>query len=174
MEPKQQDAIVDVFAGGAIESRNPPEESHWSPKSAPDELEDDAFAKRLFWTSVRSDPWGFIRACFVRVWLLWNPLPQRLTEEESQSRTLARWAVGVWYAIVYLLAAWGAFVQFRADPKPALLVGGLLLILTLTHAVYWSNNRMRAPVIPALALLAGAGFSSSRRADAAPADNAPR
>ena len=42
----------------------------------------------------------------------------------------------------------------------------LLLILnfTLVHLVYWSNMRMRAPLVPLIALIAARGLGQSTRA----------
>ncbi len=37
-----------------------------------------------------------------------------------------------------------------------------IVTLTLIHSVYWTDLRMRAPLVPALALLAATGVSSAR------------
>ena len=128
---------------------------------------------------IRSDPVGFARAVPVRVARFWGPAP--LGEAADGLPAAAWWAVCGWNLAVFALAAggvvrvWGvplartskpdACVRLRgggtgANWRPVLL---LPVALTAVHAVYWSNARMRAPVVPALAVLAAAGAFGVRR-----------
>ena len=36
----------------------------------------------------------------------------------------------------------------------------LIVTLTAAHAIYWTDLRMRAPLVPSLALLAASGISA--------------
>ena len=55
-----------------------------------------------------------------------------------------------------MIGLWGLWNQLGSPGwAPPLL---LILALTAVHAVYWSNLRMRAPVMPMVAALAAVGF----------------
>lgn len=118
---------------------------------------DDEFRDRAK-EAIRAEPGMFVLASLARVRDLWSPLPQKTTISESTYRTLARYVIAIWYVGVYLLAAlglWRLRLQLLGSPW----IWGLTLCLAFTavHAVYWSNLRMRAPLIPVVALLAAAG-----------------
>ena len=71
---------------------------------------------------------------------------------------MARYAVGVWYAVVLVLAMVGAGTLGDDWYHPPWL-WGLLLCLSFTamHTIYWSNLRMRAPLMPVICLVATVG-----------------
>ena len=75
---------------------------------------------------------------------------------------MARYAIGTFYGLelILLLVALASVVTWRT---PYLLLTVLLFSTTLVHAFYWSNMRMRAGVIPAVALLAALACSQGRR-----------
>jgi len=106
----------------------------------------------------------------VRIGYFWSPLPQRTASSESTYRALARYAVGAWYLGVYLAALAGAIRLGGRLVRPPWLWGLLLCVsLTAIHAVYFSNLRMRAPVMPVVALLAACAIASrSLRKDLPP------
>ena len=118
---------------------------------------DDEFRDRAK-EAIRAEPGMFVLASLVRVRDLWSPLPQKTTISESTYRTLARYVIAIWYVGLYLLAATGAW-HLRDQLLHSPWIWGLTLCLAFTavHAVYWSNLRMRAPLIPVVALLAVAG-----------------
>jgi hypothetical protein len=128
---------------------------------AVDDLEYDAAVHQI-----QSDPWTFARACVYRVGQLWSPLPNKLTADESTGRMLLRYATAAWYCGVYVLAAIGIWrLRWRLVQPPW--VWGLLLCLTFTavHTFYWSNLRMRAPLMPFVAIVAAAGVRSGASRD---------
>jgi hypothetical protein len=99
----------------------------------------------------------------VRIYYLWSPLPQKTSLSESTYRTLARCAVAAWYLAVYALASAGMWKLRQRLLAPPWIWGlTLCLVFTAVHAVYWSNLRMRAPLMPVVALLAAAGVSKMR------------
>ena len=98
-----------------------------------------------------------------RVLQLWSPLPNRLTAEESTGRRVLRYAVAGWYCGVYLLATVGIWrLRWQVIQPPW--VWGVLLCVVFTgvHTFYWSNLRMRAPLMPFVACVAGAAFCDRR------------
>jgi hypothetical protein len=109
-------------------------------------------------TTMRDDPSGFFRSCLYRIMQLWSPLPHKLTTDESTSRRMLRYGTAAWYVGVYLLAAVGIWrLRWRIFQQPW--VWGVLLCFAFTavHTLYWCNLRMRAPLMPFIALVAAAG-----------------
>ena len=117
-----------------------------------DEIALDAFANQLGFETIRNNPGMFARACFIREGWLWAWWPS-----QRQADWKARWVVGLWYAITSVAALLGLRRLLAVDRKqlvvwlPALTLAASLCIV---HAVYWSNMRMRAPMIPIVSLLA--------------------
>lgn len=141
-----------------------PEFQQLLPQPAPplaDELAYDATTKQLAHDAIRDQPTMFVRASLDRAAQIWSPLPHRTSENESRARTLLRYATCVWYVLVYAATIAG-LVRLRGRLWSAAWLGALLLCVgfTLMHLVYWSNLRMRAPVTPVVALLAGVGVAS--------------
>ena len=122
-----------------------------------DELELDGMSYELAWQQIRQRPADFVRACLYRITQLWSPLPHKLTADESLARRALRYATCAWYLAVYALAAVGVWKLRWNLVKPPWLYGILLcLAFTAVHTFYWTNLRMRAPLIPVVALIAGA------------------
>lgn len=126
-----------------------------------DEFEDDELAYELARRYIRAEPGMFAYSCGTRVAWLWQAFPSRISPAESNARQVARTLVGIWYLALWLLATAGLYScrrEFFASP----LIWGLLLCLTFTavHAVYWSNMRMRAPLMPFLCVVAAQGAIS--------------
>lgn len=110
------------------------------------------------WGDMFRDPAGFLLAAAYRVRQLWSPLPYKLTADESRNRTLLRYLTAVWYLAVYALALAGIW-QLRWNLLKSPWLWGVLLcaIFTGVHLFYWCNLRMRAPLIPIVAVVAAAG-----------------
>lgn len=127
-----------------------------------DELESDRMAYAEAWQNIRSRPAAFCRACLVRVGRFWAPLPHQATGAVARGQAV-RYAVGFWYIVELALAAVGAAAIFRGfagrRSGHTVWIWGLLLVLSFTavHTVYWTNMRMRAPLMPVVALAAAVG-----------------
>lgn len=73
----------------------------------------------------------------------------------------ARMAGALFYGVVYFLAA---ATLFRPGAfRSALPLWSVVLALSLVHAVYWSDARMRAPIEPVLCALAAGGADFLRQ-----------
>ena len=144
------------------------------------EHDDDQLTYQAARATISRDRTMFLASCLIRVYKLWTPFPLK-TEERSIAQVLA---IGGYYSLLYL-AAFVGLLRLGRDrlgrdrlgrdrlgrdrqgrdrrsvwwPIPT-----LVLTLTLVHAVYWSNSRMRAPAIPAIAMLAAAAFYKPERA----------
>lgn len=136
----------------------------WRRRALADELGANRRAYAEAWENIGREPGMFLYACLVRVGRLWGPLPHQVDTDEGPLRRGARYAVGLWYLVELLLAAAGVRVIFRRGRRSAGLWGLLLAgCLTAVHTLYWSNLRMRAPLMPVVALAAAAALARSRR-----------
>lgn len=120
-----------------------------------DEIAVDHWAYDRAKTVIREDRSTFFYACAVRVGRLWRPLPHRLSETESAKRRAVRYAIGIWYAAAFA-AAIAATCRLGLGLARQPWIWGLLLCLAFTalHTFYWSNLRMRAPLMPVVYLVA--------------------
>jgi len=134
-------------------------------QGATDEPTADRVAYRLAWQTIREQPATFARACLYRVGRFWGLLPYSTTADEGPLRRTARWAVAGWYFVELALAALGVAAGFRAvggrERWQRTWLWGLALagVFTAVHVLYWSDLRMRAPVMPAVALAAAAALA---------------
>ena len=118
-----------------------------------DELTDDRLAQQAAVATIQRRPLMFALASLYRVGWFWAAYPN----EVSLSVQLA---VGCWYVGWFLLAVWGAVRIGRAWLSPTWLAPvALLLTLTGIHAIYWSNMRMRSPLMPIVYVVAGLSLS---------------
>ena len=123
------------------------------------ELLDDWVVYAMAKRAIRENPKAFLVACAYRVAQLWSPLPHKLTADESLARRLLRYGTCAWYLGVYALAAVGIWKLRWKLLQPPWLYGVLLcLAFTAVHTFYWTNLRMRAPLMPFVALVAAASL----------------
>ncbi len=132
------------------------------------ELQRNALAYRLARETIERRPGMFLLASGVRMGRLWQCLPYQTASEAnvSRKRTLARWAICIWYSTLFAGLLWNMITRTRKTKKEnraKWAVWPLLLIFSVTaiHAFFWANMRMRAPVMIGVALLL-AGFFPSR------------
>jgi 4-amino-4-deoxy-L-arabinose transferase-like glycosyltransferase len=126
------------------------------------ELESDRALYDLAKQTIREQPGMFAYASLVRLGCLWSPLAHQVSATESRSGRAARWAAAAWYASVFLLALLAVVLRVVKLEKPPWVWGLLVLVaFSMIHAVYWTNIRMRAPLMPVV-YLAAAAFCASR------------
>lgn len=158
--------------------------AEWDQRRPSNELQADRLAYDEAFETIRREPGTFAYACLVRLGRFWSPLPHQITADESAMRRFARWAVAVWYVAEFLLAIiwlrhvsrlllregqWGMAARAGAEDggklslyaSPFLPCAILLVVcLTAAHTVFWTDMRMRAPLMPVVALAAAAGWLS--------------
>lgn len=125
------------------------------------EVSDDRWAYRQAFAHIRAEPGMFLWSCLVRVGRLWSVLPHQVSEDESTTRRGLRYAVAIFYAFEFVLAAAGAWF-LRRKLLAAPWVWGTLLVLSITavHVFYWTDMRMRAPLASVVALAAASGLAT--------------
>ncbi len=118
----------------------------------------DEGAYKQAWSTISARPGMFAYSCLYRACQLWSPLPSKLTADETGKRALLRYATCAWYLAVYAAALAGVW-RLRGKLLRSPWVWGVLLCLvfTLVHTFYWSNLRMRAPLMPFVAIVAAVG-----------------
>jgi hypothetical protein len=126
-----------------------------SPDAAARELESDRQAYATAWQNIRREPAMFAYSCLARLARLWNVMPHQTTPDESPSRRGLRVAIAIWYLLELLLAAAGiALLRRRLLLSPWLWGTILVLSLSAVQTVFWTDMRMRAPLVIVVALLA--------------------
>ena len=112
------------------------------------EPEADRRLRRETLQFIAARPRDFARASLQRLGRFWGLAPAGVVYPKALRFATALWTVPLWVALVLGLARrptwyWPGIVA------PLCLIG-----LTLVHGVYWTDLRMRAAVVPAIALIA--------------------
>jgi hypothetical protein len=106
---------------------------------------------------IRERPLDFARASLARLGRFWGFAPAA-----SVYPTPVRWATFAW-TIPFWVAVLLGLRKADLWRWPRVAAPLLVLGLTMVHCVFWTDLRMRAPIIPALALIAaGATLPSAR------------
>ncbi|MCA8987914.1 MAG: glycosyltransferase family 39 protein [Planctomycetaceae bacterium] len=122
------------------------------------ELELDKAQYDMAIQEIRSQPKMFLKAALLRELRLWSPVPQG--PEANQLPFVIQLTMWISSVIVYAAAIAGLLAGFR-HPKESVrwnCIAAVLITVMCVHAFYWSNARMRAPLVPLVALLAGRGI----------------
>jgi hypothetical protein len=129
-----------------------------------DELTQNRWMYQQAWKAIAAEPGVFVRACVLRFVLFWNVMP--LLPSRSTLPHPVVWALCVGYVaelVLFVAGLVGLFRQFRLvriGDRRWVLPLCLILNFTLAHLVYWSNMRMRAPLVPLIGLVAAVGLST--------------
>ena len=118
------------------------------------EPEYDQFCYELARATIRSRPLDFVRSVVYRVVSFWRVFPHA-----SEQYT---WPIRLGCAAIYIpefvLMIIG-LAQRSVWRWPLVSLPAALVSFTLVHSIYWSDMRMRAPIMPAIAVLAALGAS---------------
>ncbi len=129
------------------------------------ELDRDRWQSARAREFIAAEPGRFLRAVWHRVRSLWSTTPQG----EANAKTRLIHLVGWYYTAELLVFAAGVLVVVarccsrRGPPRACPWWPLLALVLTvqLVHLVYWTNARMRAPIVPVISLLVVASLRRS-------------
>ena len=125
------------------------------------EMAMDALLYELAVKWIREDPQGFLFLTADRFLQFWNPLPHPTSRVESGKQTAVRTLVGVWYAAIFVMMLLCVLLLgrrlFKAPLAWPLIV---CVIISGIHLFFWSNMRMRAPVMPCICVFASLGMVS--------------
>jgi hypothetical protein len=112
------------------------------------EPEADRFLRNTVWKLALDQPGTFLRACLSRLARFWSLTPATAVYSPAVRWATALWTVPLWMALVLGLFRRQLW-QWPQVAAPLCAIG-----LTLVHALYWTDLRMRAPIVPAIALIA--------------------
>ncbi len=101
----------------------------------------------------RDRPGDFLRASLARLGRFWGVSPSGTVYGPTLRMLSALWTVPFWFAAVAGL--------FRGETWrwPRASATAIIVSMSCVHSFYWTDLRMRAPVVPALALIAASGGS---------------
>ncbi len=106
---------------------------------------------------IREHPRGFAIACIHRQLRFWSVAPSAQVFGPRVRALCALWTIPFWFLVLISLRLRSAWTW----PVMALLA--MCAALAIVHCVYWTDIRMRAPIVPTLAILAGIGAESVLR-----------
>ena len=153
---------------------DPNDEAFWDqawpepPKETTDftEYDDDRRCYLAARATIDREPRMFFWSCMVRAARLWSPVPHH-TPDRSWTKIAI---VGIYYLAIYAAILAGLWQMGRRILAPAWWpILALAFTLSGVHALYWSNLRMRAPIIPAMSILAAAAIPA--KTNRGPEDN---
>lgn len=113
----------------------------------------DRRLRKLALDLARERPLDFWRASISRLARFWGISPSPAVYPRSIRVATALWTLPFWIAVLAGLCRRSAWT-WPEVAAPAFLLG-----LTAVHAFYWTDLRMRAPLVPALALMASLALS---------------
>jgi 4-amino-4-deoxy-L-arabinose transferase-like glycosyltransferase len=123
-----------------------------------DEVALDAWYYRYSLQAIRDDIAGFGRSVLLRLKRF-----VALTPAGSQNKTVGSALIAGWYSFVWagilMLAAARVFRLKSVQTQGPLDLWLVVLSFMLIHSVYWTDTRMRAPVMPVLAVLSVLGWT---------------
>ncbi|RUL81745.1 dolichyl-phosphate-mannose-protein mannosyltransferase [Tautonia sociabilis] len=121
------------------------------------EPESDRLFRERALRVMRSRPGDFARATLGRLGRFWAIAPSSAVYPGPLRLATAAWTAPLWVLLgAGLLRPW-------SRRWPAIAAVAVALALTIVHSLYWTDLRMRAPAVPAIALVA-AGAVSGRPA----------
>ncbi|QEH36411.1 hypothetical protein OJF2_49750 [Aquisphaera giovannonii] len=114
------------------------------------EPEADRFLRDSVLRLVAERPRVFARACLDRLARFWGLAPAQPVYSARVRVASAAWTGPLWAALLVGL------LNRKAWRWPRIAAPAAILGLTMVHVFYWTDLRMRAPIVPAIALVAAA------------------
>ena len=108
----------------------------------------DRFLRDMVISLASEQPVTFLRAMLDRWLRFWSVAPAEAVYSRSIRLATAIWTIPLWIVLVLGLCRRSLW-RWPRVAAPLLILG-----LTLVHALYWTDLRMRAPIVPAIALIA--------------------
>lgn len=135
---QQQQAWMDAI-GGSVHARTEPEF--------------DRKLKRKTWQFIAGHPSDFLRACVQRQLHFWAIVPSAQVYGVAVRTISGLWTAPFWGLVAISLC------KKTTWRWPMLALLGVVAGLASVHLIYWTDIRMRAPIVPVLAVLASESVS---------------
>ena len=122
------------------------------------QVEADRYLRDQGLRMLRERPRDFVRASIGRIGRFWGVAPSARVYPARLRILTAVWTVPLWIGLAVGLCRRDVW-RWPGITAPMIIIG-----LSAVHLVYWTDLRMRVPVVPAIALIAsGAGFMTTGR-----------
>jgi 4-amino-4-deoxy-L-arabinose transferase-like glycosyltransferase len=112
------------------------------------ELRADRYMRSTVWQIVRDRPGDFGRSVLARLGHFWSAAPSASVYSRGVRWVTMAWTLPLWLAVVLALPRRDLWYW------PRIVAPLSALGLTLVHGFFWTDLRMRAPIVPAIALVA--------------------
>ncbi|WP_435005750.1 ArnT family glycosyltransferase [Tundrisphaera lichenicola] len=106
---------------------------------------------------LRERPLTFFRASVARLGRFWGVAPSGAVYPGGIRLATALWTVPLWIAMVLGL------IRPPIWNWPGIAAPSMVIALTIVHLAYWTDLRMRAPILPAIALIAAGAWAGNPR-----------
>jgi len=116
------------------------------------EIATDRWMKDRAWETIRAQPGTFLQACIRRCLAFWAVRPH--ADSASAAGRALSVVSALWYSALWVALALGVWNAIRNGGCAVELSLLLIAAFVLVHLVYWTDARMRAPIMPAVAILA--------------------
>jgi Dolichyl-phosphate-mannose-protein mannosyltransferase len=126
------------------------------------EPEADRYLRNQALALARRQPVDFARATIGRLGHFWSVAPAASVYSRAARIATLLWTIPLFLALVLGLSQ-PAVWSWPRVAAPLAIVG-----LTIVHAFYWTDLRMRAPIVPAIALIASSASSFPRKTENPP------
>jgi hypothetical protein len=137
---------------------DPPQDHlHHSPQA---EIARDRWLNEAAWNYIRQDKMTAFKTGLTLLGRMWSILPADTSENGRGG--LLRWAIAGFYVPLFLAVCVGVCRVIRRGTPAWKYPLALIIGYSAVHALYWADMRMRAPLVPALALLAIASVSIAK------------
>ncbi len=146
-----------TWSGGSLAAWQESLESEMEAQNVRGEISRDAWHSRRVRENIKAAPTDFLLACVLRIGRLWGIAP-------NNAASLQRQLIGIFYtallitSFVRLVQALPSFFALNEQSRRLILI---IFATSLVHTIYWSNMRMRAPLMPVVAIIAVAGLAKT-------------
>ena len=104
------------------------------------------------WRLLRDRPGDFARASLARLGRFWGIAPSAAVYPAGLRAATAMWTIPLWVALA------AGLCRRETWRWPGVAAPSAVVALTIVHAFYWTDLRMRSPIVPAIALVAVGGL----------------
>jgi 4-amino-4-deoxy-L-arabinose transferase-like glycosyltransferase len=133
------------------------------------EAQADRYLRQTVWQVIRERPADFARATVARLGHFWSLAPAAAVYSGGVRWATMAWTVPLWLAVALGLPRRDLW-RWPRIAAPLAAIG-----LALVHVLFWTDLRMRAPIVPAISLIAaGAGLPLATRKPASELDEQHR
>jgi 4-amino-4-deoxy-L-arabinose transferase-like glycosyltransferase len=108
----------------------------------------DRYLKHAVWQLFRARPGDFTRAVVARLIHFWSVAPAASVYAPAVRAVTMAWTLPLWLAVLMGLPE-RTLWQWPRIAAPLAVIG-----LAMVHCFFWTDLRMRAPIVPAIALIA--------------------